>query len=431
MNPINWRNWNKSIYRESFIIFIGTSLLVAGSFFYFLMYAFVTGLDTSTRATILIEARQFIDSYQEDPGTPIPHYLNTRFFLDDLDSAPPLYRELIPYQQIDSGDFMEIIKREQKDGRNIMTILTVYHQEFGNNQKLYVVKELSNHLLTESEWGIYNDTQRNIALFAMSYVLATIVLLWLYNRRMAKAHQRLSEWVAGLSIDKVNQALPDFKYQEFTRVAYTLHKTMQNNAALIEREHQFLRHASHELRTPIAVTRTNMEILDCIGIEENISGPVERIRQSNHRMQQLVETLLWLSRKKEVNPESQPLMLSQEADNVIEDVSYLLEGKSVSVIRNYPEAETPCSVPATALRIVLTNLIRNAFQYTDEGHVSVQVLPDEMVFENEEYGEDEITSDESIGLGLMLVEKICNRMNWQLDITRKSNGLRVTLGLKS
>ncbi|WCE30799.1 ATP-binding protein [Vibrio sp. SCSIO 43137] len=101
------------------------------------------------------------------------------------------------------------------------------------------------------------------------------------------------------------------------------------------------------------------------------------------------------------------------------------------MIRNYPEAETPCSVPATALRIVLTNLIRNAFQYTDEGHVSVQVLPDAMVFENEEYGDDEVTSEESIGLGLMLVEKTCNRMSWRLEIYRKTNGLKVTFRLKS
>ena len=66
---------------------------------------------------------------------------------------------------------------------------------------------------------------------------------------------------------------------------------------------------------------------------------------------------------------------------------------------------------------MLANLIRNAFQYTDEGEVLITVSADSLTVFNkntealsdEEPGGD---SDYGFGLGLLLVEQIAQRLEW-------------------
>ncbi|WP_244225164.1 histidine kinase dimerization/phospho-acceptor domain-containing protein [Vibrio aquaticus] len=61
----------------------------------------------------------------------------------------------------------------------------------------------------------------------------------------------------------------------------------------------FLGYASHELRTPIAVTRNNSELL-CKMISKGIPSEkqlvvLDRIERAGFTMTDLTETLLWLN----------------------------------------------------------------------------------------------------------------------------------------
>jgi signal transduction histidine kinase len=138
---------------------------------------------------------------------------------------------------------------------------------------------------------------------------------------------------------------------------------------------------------------------------------------------------LWLSRENEASPTQRELRADELLDELSEDLNYLLQDKPVVVKRNY-EGDLPIlSLPETPLRIVLSNLLRNAFQYTCEGEVMLEVSRQQWSIENHEQGEQHTDSDNSFGLGLMLVKQICERLEWSLALHFQADGVRAVLAL--
>lgn len=262
----------------------------------------------------------------------------------------------------------------------------------------------------------------------IAYVLAMMLLLYLFNRRISRQSQAMADWATQLSLDNFGDSHPDFRYFEFNSMASQLRSAFERIGNLLERERQFLRHASHELRTPIAVTRTNIDLLYRLGVPDNIEEPIERVKRANQNMHQLTETLLWLGREEEQTPSSQTVVLVELIDSVVDELRYLLEGKSVELSYDYAGAGA-LRLPKMPLRIVLANLVRNAFQYNQAGKVSIVLESGRIVITNREDDKSVNDKDESFGLGLNLVRQICARLDWSLDIDFGEQGAQATLVL--
>lgn len=229
----------------------------------------------------------------------------------------------------------------------------------------------------------------------------------------------------------MDQPHPNFRYAELEQIASQLQGSYQRNAVLLEREHQFLRHASHELRTPIAVTRTNLELIEKMGMPPGYERPVERIDRANKGMQQLTETLLWLSRENEAAPSVHEIALDQLLHELIDDLRYLLNEKEVALKTEHIQALSPRLVSITPMRIILSNLIRNAFQYTCEGEIRFDLNEERLIIENIDAGSEMVDPDNSFGLGLMLVKKICEKLGWELDLVFSQQGVKACLILQN
>ncbi len=99
----------------------------------------------------------------------------------------------------------------------------------------------------------------------------------------------------------------------------------------LDREQEFLSYASHELRTPIAVTRTNSELLSKMMTVNNSPEKqievVERIKRASITMTDLTETLLWLNRSEGKSLVTENVQLGELTEQLVHDLDYLLEGK--------------------------------------------------------------------------------------------------------
>jgi len=270
-----------------------------------------------------------------------------------------------------------------------------------------------------------------VFIFTALYILLMLLAVWFHNRRISRHTSQLANWAESLGLERCEP--PNFRYSEMQRIAEQLSSAFQRIARLLDREHQFLRHASHELRTPIAITRANMELLNKVGVPQPIATPIERIARANQSMQQLTETLLWLSRESEAPPSLRSVNLCQLLDCVSEELQYLLQTKTVTVKRDYAQALEDSVLAETPLRIVLSNLVRNAYQYTAEGEVLFTITQQRLIIENIDTtdGEQPADQDHSFGLGLMLANKICERLGWQLLLEPNGQGMRAELLLTS
>ena len=422
--------FKRTMRRELSYYILGLSVITALAFFVLLNIYFEQGLDKAARTTMLMDARTYEALYKQDPTTPLPSSYTMRFFLDDWKGAPAFYQKAIPFDELKPAEFFDIewSPHDIVEWQDAHYIIIYWHKLF-DGRNLFVVSDYDANLLTTEEQNSFDHNFYRIFYFVGAYLLLMLLAVWFYNRRINRHTQRLAAWAEAMTLDNINQPRSDFRYVELNCIAEQLQQAFERIASLLEREHHFLRHASHELRTPIAIVRANIELLDRIGIPATIERPISRIRRANHGMLQLTETLLWLSRENEAAPTPRAVEVDQMLDELIEELEYLLQDKALKIIRHY-DSNLPClQLPETPLRIVLSNLIRNAFQYTYEGQVSFTVKADRLVIENQDKGEKRLESDDSFGLGLILVKQICERMQWSLQLIPQEKGVRAELEL--
>lgn len=92
------------------------------------------------------------------------------------------------------------------------------------------------------------------------------------------------------------------KSNEIGMLTQTIESAMNRIREFIEREKQFIRDASHELRSPLTVIKGAVEIIEDypdIADKRMIEKPLNRIRQSVKDMENLTETFLWLAREED------------------------------------------------------------------------------------------------------------------------------------
>ncbi len=404
--------------------------LAAGSAFAFiitLISFFEDGMTDAVEGFILMETRAFEARYREDPSTPLPTGTSLRVFYDDLQKAPPIYRQIIKQDELENEEFVEYDwsphgEEEWKDSR----YLIVYQHTLPDQRILYAVVDYQANLLTKEEQQEFDDQLNKVFLFGGVYLLLMLLAIWLYNKRINRYTQALALWADSLVLSNLQQTRPNFHFRELNSIAEQLLSAFERISGLMNREHQFLRHASHELRTPIAIIRANMELLQKIGIPTELHRPIERVSRANQSMQQLTETLLWLSRENETAPTLKQIRPDILLDELSEELDYLLQDKEVNVTRNYVSGLTEQALPHTPLRIVLSNLLRNAYQYTDQGEIELSVDQYRIIITNRSHV-THTDHDNSFGLGLILVQKICDRLGWKLELKWIDQGMSVEL----
>jgi len=134
---------------------------------------------------------------------------------------------------------------------------------------------------------------------------------------------------------------------------------------------EFVSLASHQLRTPLAAIKWYTEALTGRAQKvppEKRGRYLEKVYSSNQRMIELVDLLLNVSRI-EVGTfviEPEDISLSEISDKVLDGLAPQIQGKSLSVKKEYARTQALFS-DYKLVQIVLENLFSNAVKYTPKG----------------------------------------------------------------
>ena len=88
---------SRSMQRELSRSILGLSLMTAFAFIIALVSYFEEGMEDAAQGAMLIELRAYEARYKQNPDTPLPNSYTTRFFLDNWEQAPELYKKIIPF----------------------------------------------------------------------------------------------------------------------------------------------------------------------------------------------------------------------------------------------------------------------------------------------------------------------------------------------
>lgn len=418
-----------SISNKVIPFFFGIALITVLVYTKLLMQYFESGIESSAKLRLMAETQSFARAYQQDKETPLPSSYVMNFYYDALPELFKNQSDILKNTRLPVGEFLfimsdDVVPRRAEDD----FVLVLHHAKLDDGRSIYAIAHYDFNLLAAQDTERWNHEFHFILYIGAAYLILTLIALWFFSNRIGQRSKALLYWAEHLSSDTLNAKRPDFRFDEYNRVAACLELALKRNAALVEREKQLLSHASHELRTPIAIIGANIEILERMPLPASASKPLQRIERAKTNMQHITETLLWLERKSETAPAEHPVNLAQLLRQLIDDHLYLIQGQAVDIIHAYDNAPNRM-LPATPLMIVLSNLIRNAFQYTHQGWISVAYNAGQIVIEN--YDTDLVGDRDvvSFGLGLALTRRICHRIHFDLETCYSGGGVRAVLAL--
>lgn len=268
----------------------------------------------------------------------------------------------------------------------------------------------------------------------LSYLIAGALIMTL-------ASAAIGWWLAGRVVApvkelarRVGQARPEDEHtpvasglvnDEIGMLAQVFDGYLKRMRAFIERERAFTSDVSHELRTPLAIVQGAVELLeDDPGLEARQHQRIARIGRATQQMISLTSALLLMAREK--TSEEQACEVWDVVTEAVETHRYLLNAKTKVEILCLDQ--TRVSAERTLLAIVIANLIRNAFSYTESGTVSITLDNASLTVRDTGPGihEEEIgkvfqrhfkgAASSGSGIGLSLVKRICDRYDWETVI---------------
>jgi two-component system sensor histidine kinase GlrK len=143
---------------------------------------------------------------------------------------------------------------------------------------------------------------------------------------------------------------------------------------------QFLRHVSHELKTPLTAIREATELLN-----DGIGGVLSTqqleithiLRENSIRLQKMIENLLNYTRIEALQPKLnlQTLTISELINKVIDAHALSIRNKQIEVVTHFDAYEIVAD--KEKLTIIMDNLISNAVKFTPTlGHIKVTASQD-------------------------------------------------------
>jgi signal transduction histidine kinase len=231
--------------------------------------------------------------------------------------------------------------------------------------------------------------------------------------------------------------------EEVVELASAITRYTERLQQLVNRERQFTRDASHELRSPLTVMRAAAELLlSSTDLTERDRPQVERIKRASREMEELIAAFLLLARENETGLPLESVSVNAVLGDELEKARLLAAEKPIAVA-----FEERCvlllDAPEKVLSVLLGNLLRNAFSYTDAGTVRVEVSPWKVTIEDSGVGmpperigdmyrpfvRGDAARRGGHGVGLTIVRRLSDRFGWPVEIQSSPGvGTRVDIG---
>jgi len=265
-------------------------------------------------------------------------------------------------------------------------------------------------------------------------ILVSFVLGLFMVKQVIAPVRKLTRQVADLEALR-EQTLPfasEYADDEVGALAKAFDATLAKLQQALRREALFTSYVSHELRTPLMVIQSACEVLVA---KKELDGytrqRIESIRRAVKQMKALVETFLALARGKDNHSETATLDAIVKSEfSTWQQMTEQRENRLLLQEEARNPAQKEIEYPAVLLRTVIDNLIRNAVHSTAGGEIVLVlkaggfelrdtgsgIAADEMAKVFKPYYRGTASHRDGLGLGLSLVQRICEREHWTVGL---------------
>ncbi len=382
------------------------------------------------------------------PGLPVGGELAERFTTDDGDN----FDFVIQVWSADGLRIFQSTARAELPQRAVLGFSTV--QARGTSYRLFSVAAGSQVIQVAQDLAARRQMARTLALRTVSPILLMVPLLmllvwWVVSASLAPV-SRVRRQIAARQADELGELgehdLPD-EIRPLVRELNLLFKRVQQ---AFDAQKNFVADAAHELRSPLAALKLQVEGLRRAADDAARDVAVNRLGAGIDRATRLVEQLLVLARQQAssaVDATTSPVDLTALARLVMADVAAAALTRNIDL--GLVQADKGLVIGhEDALRILLRNLLDNAIKYTPVGgtvNLAIQQRVSQTVLSIEDSGPGIAVQDRErvldrfyrvsgaqgngSGLGLAIVKTIAHlhHATLAIDSSASLGGLRATL----
>ena len=383
------------------------------------------------------EAEHFWARYEDNPKFALPATQNLTGYLRALDASDS---DTATEQPKPFPDYLSALN----PGFHSL------HSALSGNVEIYVSDRAQQRL-----YLVFNNEQvSELATYFGLVPLAGILIVlylgaWLAYRMSRRAISPII-WLAE-EVNRLDPRAPDSQafaperlpgdgHNELWVLASAIKSFAERLNAFVERERNFTRDASHELRSPLTVIKMATELLNAeASLSPQARQATERIKRCANEMEELINMFLLLARETEQGIQHDTVLINDIVEQELNQAKLLAGDKPITVSK-----EAHCRLfvkgPSKVLSVLIGNLIRNAFSYTDAGHVLVRIESHSLLIEDSGIGiEPQQVKDlfrpyfradqrqrGGHGVGLTIVKRLSDRFHWPVQIdSQVGKGTRV------
>ena len=277
-----------------------------------------------------------------------------------------------------------------------------------------------------------------------SYLYARLISAPILEiKQMTKRMKRLDR-TASLPIHSqdeigvLKQQINDL-YHHLLEVIDNLEQQKQENLKLEQMKVEFLRGASHELKTPLASLKIILENMrDKIGRYKDRDRYLSVSLDIVDEMNQIVLEILSLSSVQELAGDKEWIQLDQVLEQILDQYKVLAQSRSLTIDNQIPAKQV--YMDPAILKLVLSNVISNAVKHSDAGgeiqlrleeegtHLAVENTSQKMV-ETAELPMTASRQKKEGGLGLFVVQHLLDHEELAYQFDKTAMGLRFRMEL--
>ncbi|MEH0154072.1 HAMP domain-containing sensor histidine kinase [Limibacter armeniacum] len=390
--------------------------------------------------------------------SPFFYWLTLQLYTDDVDEALYLRRdEFFHYQQAsltleDIADW----NRFNRDTQLLPDSLGQSHSgivdeffydtlsvEWEPYRSLYVPIRIEKKPFTLMIRQNLVESEDIIGNTALLFLLTFLVLLsgfmlvsTLVSRHLWRPFDKTLEQLKHFNLNAPPPTFDKPQVREFAQLNEVLQQLVDVNVEIFRLQKEFTENASHELKTPIAVFQSKLDLLiqsPDLTVEQ--SQIVEQLYQAISRVSKINKNLILLARMDNMNSLNPvEVSLAEMLKEILPLFSEQLYEKKIQ-LEDGIEYQLTVSANRTLLEVMVSNLIQNAIRHNIEGGtLSIRLSAGKLVISNSSQGaelEKEVifrrfskagNHPHSTGLGLAIVKKIADLHGWQIHY-KYSSGL--------
>ena len=322
---------------------------------------------------------------------------------------------------------------------NVVFDFTDYHKG-----EVVTAEEMSGF---ESQFaGKLQETKMQFCMYNW-FITGTVVLIssivaFFISRRSLDPLQRFSKQLEKIQMKNLDDTrVEEGEVAELMMLSRSLNDMLERISRAFEAQHQFTANAAHELRTPLSLMQSQMDLYveENQDVSEKTAETIAMIREQTERLSDMVRILLDMSELQTV-PCSDTISLGPMIEEVIADLSSMAEKENITLEQSGESADIKGS--DILIYRVFFNLVENAIKYNKKGGmVSVETslhagkvriyisdtgygIPDE--FRNNIFqpffriDKSQNRSLGGVGLGLSLVWEIINLHGGKVEVMESS-----------